>query len=73
MALVRMFYFCAARYNFHIIIAHIDGTTDCIADVLSRFQVQRFRKLAPEATKTPDTIRAWLIQLLKDSSATTKD
>ena len=26
MALVRMLYFCAARHNIHVIIAHIDGT-----------------------------------------------
>jgi len=73
MALVCMLYFCAARHNIHVIITHIDGTTNCIADALSHFQVQHFRKLATEAAKTPDTIRAWLIQLLKDSSATTKD
>ena len=38
MALVRMLYFCAARHNIHVIITHIDDTTNCIADALSRFQ-----------------------------------
>jgi len=37
------------------------------------FRVQCFHKLAPEAAKTPDTIHAWPIQLLRDSSATTID
>ena len=73
MALVRMLYFCATRHNIHIIITHIDGTTNFIADALSRFQVQSFHKLAPQAAKTPDTIRAWPIQLLRDSSTTNKD
>ena len=72
MALVRMLYFCAARHYIHVVITHIDGTTSCIAAALSCFQVQRFHKLAPKAAKTPDTIRAWPIQLLRDSSATTK-
>ena len=67
MALVHMLYFFAIRHNIHVIIAHIDGTANCIADALSRFQVQRFHKLAPKAAKTPDTIRAWLIQLSRDS------
>ena len=58
MALVRMLYFCATRHSIHVIITHIDGTTNCIADALSRFQVQHFYKLALEAAKTPDTIRA---------------
>jgi len=66
MALVRVLYFCAARHNIHVIVTHIDGTTNCIADALSCFQVQRFYKLAPEVAKTPDTIRAWPIQLFSN-------
>ena len=41
--------------------------------LLMHFQVQYFPKLAPEAAKAPDTIRAWPIQFLRDSAATTKD
>ena len=68
-----MLYFCAAQHNIHVIITHIDGTSNCIADALSHFQVQHFHKLALEAAKTLDTICAWLIQLLTDFLATTKD
>ena len=67
MALVRMLYFCAAQHNIHIIVTHIDGTNNCIADALSRFQVQCFHRLDPEAANNPDTIRAWPIQFLRDS------
>jgi len=60
-------------HNIHVINTYIDGTTNCITDELSRFQMQHFHKLALEAAKTPDTICAGPIQLLRDSSATTKD
>ena len=49
MTLVRTLYFCAARYNMHIMITHITGTNNCIADAISRFQMDRFRSLAPQA------------------------
>ena len=42
MALVRMLYFCAAKYNIHVIITHIAGVNNAIADALSHFQVTRF-------------------------------
>jgi len=70
MSLVRMLYFCAAKYNIHVLITHIAGTDNCIADALSRFQVHRFHQLAPRAASNPDTIRAWPTQLLRDCSAT---
>ena len=59
MALVRLLYFCAARYHINVVITHIAGTDNCIADSLSRFQDQRFRTLAPAALPTADIIRAW--------------
>ena len=68
MALVRMLYFCAAQHNIHVLLTHVAETDNSIADSLSRFQVQRFHKLAPEAA---DIISAWPIQLLRASSATT--
>ena len=49
MTLVQTLYFCAARYNMHIMITHITGTNNCIADAISRFQMDRFRSLAPQA------------------------
>ena len=70
MALVRMLYFCAAKYNINVIITHIAGVNNAIADALSRFQVTRFRQLAPHAAPLPDIIPAWPAQFLKDSSVT---
>ena len=58
MALVHLLYFCAARQNIHIMITHIAGINNNIADTISRFQMERFRTLAPAANLQPDPIRA---------------
>ena len=58
-ALVRLLYFCAARYNINIVITHISGIDNSIADSLSRFQQHHFQALAPAAHLTPDPIHAW--------------
>ena len=58
MTLVRLLYFCAARYNMHVMITHIMGTNNNIADAISRFQMDRFRSLAPTANPHPDPILA---------------
>ena len=58
MALVRL-YFCAVRYDINVMITHISGIDNCIADCLSHFQQHRFQVLAPGAQPTPDPIRAW--------------
>ena len=59
MALVRMLFFCAAHNNFNVCVQHIPGVNNVIADALSRFQQDRFRKLAPKANLHPDNIPAW--------------
>ena len=59
MALVHLLYFCAAHYDINVVIIHISGVDNCIADFLSRFQLHRFQALAPEAHPSPDPIRAW--------------
>ena len=64
MALVRLLYFCAAKYNVNVIITYIAGVNNAIADALSRFPVTHFRQLAP----LPDIIPAWPAQFLKDCS-----
>ena len=56
MALVCLLYLCAARYNIYVCVQHIP---DRIADAISRFQDAHFKKLAPEAEATPETIPAW--------------
>ena len=49
MALVSMLYFCAARFDIHIMVTHIAATTNIFADALSCSQVRRFKQLAPNA------------------------
>ena len=51
--LVRALFFIAAHCNFHVLIAHIPGIDNSIADSLSRMQLQRFRSLAPTADPLP--------------------
>ena len=58
MALVHLLYFCAAHYNIHIMITHMAGINNNIADAISRLQMERFRSLAPAANLQPDPIRA---------------
>ena len=59
MTLARLLYYCAACYNMHIMITHIAGMHNLIADAISRFQMQRFRSLAPGANPLPDPIRVF--------------
>jgi len=53
MKLMRRLTWCAARGNFIITAKHIPGVHNEIADALSRFQISRFRRLAPGATLRP--------------------
>ena len=55
MVLVRSLYYIATSYNFNIIVVHIPGVDNSIANSLSRLQMERFRHLIPEAdaTRTP--------------------
>ena len=68
MALVRLLYFAAARYNINVCIVHIDGANNIIADCLSRFKQDRFKQLVPLANPAPDVIPAWPIQSFIDAS-----
>ena len=63
MALVRRLFFIAAVNNFHIVIQHISGTDNSIADSLSRLQMDRFWRLAPLASATPTPIPAQAMSL----------
>jgi hypothetical protein len=49
MSLLRYLFLTSMQYNFLIRCKHVPGTSNGIADAISRFQVDRFRKLAPEA------------------------
>ena len=53
MYLVRALFFVAAHKNFNVLVRHIRGVNNSIADSLSRLQLPRFRTLAPLAEPTP--------------------
>ena len=46
-------FFTATQHNFTLILQHIQGVNNAIADALSRSQMHRFRKLAPQADTGP--------------------
>ena len=54
MTLIRELFFVCARFNFTVTAAHIAGQSNCIADSLSRFRMEEFRRLAPAAQAQPD-------------------
>lgn len=56
MKLVRSLLMCAARSNFCFKAQHLPGVENEIADALSRFNWQDFRRLAPEANPHPSSI-----------------
>ena len=49
MSLVRNLFLIAAKLEFSVSLKHISGVNNPIADSLSRFQMQKFRQLAPYA------------------------
>lgn len=55
MSLVRCLHLCAAKHNFSHTAKHVPGVSNSIADALSRFNMQVFRQLAPEADLLPTT------------------
>jgi len=62
MGLVHLLYFCASRCDINVCATHVSGVHNDIADSLSRFQMEKFRKLAPRSMKYPDRILAWPTQ-----------
>ena len=53
----------AARFSFTFTAEHVPGVLNKVTDVLSRFQMQEFRQLAPEARMYPVPVP---IQLVED-------
>ena len=56
MDLVRAIAILTLVHNFTFTAKHISGLDNSIADSLSRFQMDRFHLLAPNASPTPYTI-----------------
>ena len=53
MDLVRFLVLISMKHNFLVRARHVPAVNNEIADALSRFQVKRFRDLAPNADRTP--------------------
>ena len=68
MGLVCLLYVCASRYNINVYVTHVAGVCNDIADSLSRFQINKFRKLAPRSEVLSDRIPAWPTQIFMTAS-----
>ena len=68
MSLIRPLYLFAAKTGFSISFKHIFGIYNPLADALSRFQMQKFFSLMPEADKTPTELPDSVINLLDHTS-----
>ena len=53
MDLVRFLVLISMKHNLLVRARHVPGVDNGIVDALSRFQVKRFRDLAPNADRTP--------------------
>ena len=56
MQLVRALFFFGAKMNINIMVQHVLGHSNALADSLSRFDLQRFRRLHPHADIGPTPI-----------------
>ena len=54
--LVQALFYVAASHNFTVLLQHISGVDNGIADALSHLQFHRFRCLAPDADPEPTSI-----------------
>ena len=50
-------------HNFYFQAVHVPRKQNNIADALSRFQMERFRQLAPHLSASPEPIPACLLTL----------
>ena len=62
MDLLRPIVLCTLRHNFTFTAKHVRGLDNGIADSLSRFQLDRFKQLAPLASPLPCVIPSSMIQ-----------
>ena len=66
MKLVRYLFLFSARLNINILMQHISGHVNCLADALSRLQVDRFRRLHPAGHQFPATLPPEVWTILTD-------
>ena len=55
MSLIRYLHLYAAKYHFSPSAKHVPGIHNSVADALSRYNIQVFKELAPEADQEPTT------------------
>ena len=65
MVLLHYLALLAVRHSFSFTASSVCGIANPVADALSRFQVQRFRLLAPQACPTPTLIPSALLTALQ--------
>ena len=63
MRLVRALFMCTAQYNANLVLRHISGHVNTLADSLSRLQLRHFFTLHPTAETDPDHLPPDLWQL----------
>lgn len=63
MDLVRHLTLLTLEHNFYLKIMHIEGKKNEIADSISRFQMERFRSLAPHAEQAPCPVPSILLEI----------
>ena len=68
--LVHSIFFSAAANYFTVLVTHIVGTNNSIADSMSRLQISRFRRLAPAADLEPTAVPASAATLWHTASPT---
>ena len=56
MKIIRSLFFFTAKRNINLLMAHIRGTDNVNADLLSRLQVQQFRRNCPDADLHPTVV-----------------
>ena len=71
MSLIRPLFLFAAKTGFRISFKHIFGEYNPAADALSRFQMERFRTLTPDADVSPTTLTPAVRTLCTQHSSTT--
>ena len=63
MVLIRELTLLTMQHNFYFKVKHIEGVHNTKADPLSRFQMNKFRLMAPEANVSPEEIPQHLLVL----------
>ena len=66
MKLVRTLVLFTMCNNMQFKAVHVEGSKNVIADALSRFQMARFWKVAPNANREPAGIRLKILEIISN-------